>query len=317
MFLGDRRAVLEKAVLAARGPDATEALAAVRSLLRAEFTALLTAMDGLTVAIRLVDPPRHEFLPDLVGLATRDAVARARGEPPADPERLAAVRRLHEAEPLLGTRGVRLGLLLPELTAAQLHALVEAAAAVRRAGGTPRPELLVPMVSSPAEVDAVRALLADVLLASGTAGEPAIPVGAMIETPRAALLARELAERVDFLSIGTNDLTSLTWGLSRDDAERELIPGYLRLGILPASPFEELDEGGVGELIRRVLADARAVRPDLPIGVCGEHAGAPRAVEVLAGLGVDYVSCAAPRVPAARFAAARYAVRSSASGGPR
>lgn len=308
MFLGERRMLLERAMLNARGPDAPAALTAVRSALRAEITALLTAMDGLPVAIRLIDAPRHEFLPDLVDLTALDAAARARGERPPDPERLGAVRRLNEHQPLLGTRGVRLGLLTPDLTAAQLCALVEATAAVRRAGGTPRPELLVPMVSTPAEVDAVRVQLEDVRADNGMSGGPPIPLGAMVETPRAALLAGALAERVDFLSVGTNDLTSLTWGLSRDDAERALIPGYLRLGLLAASPFEELDVSGVGALIRQAVAAARAVRPELPVGVCGEHAGAPGAVRVLADLGVDYVSCVSPQVPGARFAAARQAV---------
>ena len=306
MFLGERHALLQRALLASRGPDAAEALATLRRTLQADFTAILESMDGLPVVVRLLDPPRHEFLPDTTELEIQAALSDARGESASRPELLPLVRRLREHNPMMGVRGVRLGLLTPEVTAAQIQALVASAVALRRRGGDPRPELLVPMVSVPSEVTAIRKLLGGVCAEMGLADEAkTIPLGAMIETPRAALLARELARRADFLSIGTNDLTSLVWGLSRDDAELHLLPAYEEMGLLEESPFERLDLGAVGSLVSRVVTDARDVNPSIPIGVCGEHAAEEDAIRAFASFGVDYVSCAARRVPAARLASAR------------
>lgn len=299
MFLGPRQRLLERVMLSSRGPDSTEALNAVHDVLRGEFLAIMRAMDGLPVAIRLLDPPRHEFLPAW-------PPGQQAGEDTSDADYLAAVRRLSERNPMLGMRGIRLGLLEPELTVITLCALLEATAAARRGGGEPRPELIVPMVSTPSEVDVVARLLAE---ARELTGEPAadqlVPLGVMIETPRAALLAADLARRADFLSLGTNDLTALVWGMSRDDAESELLPGYKDRGVTEADPFGKLDEDGVGELIRQAITDARRVKPAIPVGVCGEHAAEPAAVLAFTRLGADYVSCASPLVSATIFAAAR------------
>ena len=301
MFLGERHQVLQRVLMSRPGPDMAEDLSAVRAFLRAEITDVLTAMDGLPVTIRLLDPPRHEFLPDLTELALTSAATSA----PSDKDRLDIARRLYEHNPMLGVRGVRTGVLLPLLTATQIRALVEATLALRRAGRDPRPELLVPMVSTPTELDFIRDAVSDVCTQLGTSqAEVGIPLGAMIETPRAALLARSIARRVDFLSLGTNDLTALVWGLSRDDAERHLLPAYQDIGLLAESPFARLDIEGVGALARQVACEARTVCPDIRLGVCGEQAADAAAVRFFAEAGFDYVSCAAPRIPLARLAAA-------------
>jgi pyruvate, orthophosphate dikinase len=303
MLLGSRKHLLERVLLSPPGAETTEALAALEDLLRADFVAILDAMDGLPVTIRLLDPPRHEFLPDLTELAVAAAVADRTSDPGQD--RLAAVRRLWERNPMLGVRGVRLATIVPGLTAMQVAAIMDATASLRRAGGDPRPQLLVPMVTLPREIDLVRRQVHDLCQARGMRS---VPVGAMSETPRAALLAGALAQRVDFLSIGTNDLTGLVWGLSRDDADRHLLPRYEDLGLIDTSPFVQFDVEGVGELVRTAVTDARAVKPDLPVGVCGEHAADPSAVAWFSGIGVDYVSCAPAQVPVARLASARAAL---------
>ncbi|HEX8346511.1 MAG TPA: putative PEP-binding protein, partial [Actinoplanes sp.] len=223
-----------------------------------------------------------------------------------------SLQRLREHNPMLGVRGVRLGILVPALTVVQIQALVDATRTLRRSGGDPRPELLVPMVSDPAEIDIVRDLLDDVCAREGVpAGDLPITLGAMVETPRAALLAGRLAERVDALSLGTNDLTALLWGLSRDDADRHLLPAYRDLGVVEHSPFHRLDLDGVGQVIRQVVRDARGVRPSIQIGVCGEQVTEPEAVGFLATAGVDYISCSAPRIPLVRLAAARHQLSGS------
>jgi pyruvate,orthophosphate dikinase len=309
MLLGERKQLLEQLLLSPSGSQAARVLDRLRELLRADLTAILLAMDGMPVAVRLLDPPRHEFLPSPAGPAAGQQ-APERDRCPPDPRQAAALARLSERNPMLGVRGVRLNLLMMDLAAAQLQALAQAAVAARRAGGTPRPELLVPMVAAVAEFDAIRALLTDTIARAGSAaGRLEIPVGAMIETPRAALLAGELAKRADFFSIGTNDLTALVWGLSRDDAEAELLPAYAELGIIGESPFSEFDAAGVGVLVRQSVESARAVNPALQIGVCGEQAASGRAVSFFARIGIDYVSCAPPLVPVARLACARTALR--------
>jgi len=309
MLLGARQELMERLLLEPPGPDRTHALDTLRELLRADLEALLIAADGLPVAIRMIDPPRHEFLPEPAADRQHPASPAGTSRWRRDPGRAAAIRRLSERHPMLGVRGVRLNLLMMDLAAAQLEAVLLAAAAARRAGAAPRPELLVPMVSTAEEIDAVRRLLLGTARRAGRlAGQFAVPVGAMIETPRAALLAGQLAARCDFLSFGTNDLTALVWGMSRDDAESQLLPTYRDLGVVGASPFVELDADGVGALISQAVSAARAVRPLLPVGVCGEHAATEGAISFFARIGADYVSCAPPLVPVARLACAREAI---------
>ncbi|MEU7955186.1 pyruvate, phosphate dikinase [Micromonospora chalcea] len=307
MFLGERRELVERLILADGPAEVGAALDALLPLQRADFVGLLTAMDGLPVTVRLLDPPLHEFLPPLAELTARVAGAQARGEEPGhDGVLLAAVRRMHETNPMLGLRGVRLGLVVPGLFAMQVRALAEAAAQRVRAGGDPRPEIMVPLVGDVRELAAVADEARRVL--AGVPGAPEIPIGTMIETPRAALTAGDIAAEARFFSFGTNDLTQMTWAFSRDDVEGAFFSTYLERGIFPVSPFESIDATGVGRLVRLAVAEGRAARPDLTVGVCGEHGGDPESIGFFAAAGLDYVSCSPYRVPVARLAAGRAAV---------
>ena len=260
MFLGERRALVERLILAADDAEREAALAALLPLQRADFVELFAAMDGLPVTIRLIDPPLHEFLPPLEDLTVRVARAEARGEDPGrDAELLAAVRRMHEDNPMLGLRGVRLGLVVPGLFAMQVRAIAEAAASRVAAGGDPRPEIMVPLVGAVQELETVRAEAESVL--AEVDGAPPIRIGTMIEVPRAALTAGEIAHAAEFFSFGTNDLTQMTWGFSRDDVEGAFFGRYLELGIFAISPFETIDPAGVGRLIRIAVERGRATRP--------------------------------------------------------
>ncbi|UOX90704.1 PEP-utilizing enzyme [Amycolatopsis sp. FBCC-B4732] len=301
LFLGERKHILERLLISARGPDVREAARELHRVLCDELTALLAEMDGRPVVIRLLDPPRHEFIG-----APEPVPDRADGHERASVTARNALReRVREHEPMLGVRGARLAILTPELLDTQLNALVAVVAKLRANGADPRPRLLVPMISTPGELDVVRGACVAARLAAGLPDSVPLPCGAMIETPRAALLAGDLARRCDFLSFGTNDLSALVWGLSRDDAENELIPRYQRLGVLDESPFSRLDVAGVGHLIRHAVSAARAAEPAIGIGVCGEHAADPDSLRFFTEVGVDYVSCAAQAVPVARYAARR------------
>ncbi|MGW2618984.1 pyruvate, phosphate dikinase [Streptomyces sp. NPDC001500] len=312
MFLGERRKLVEAMILAR---DETERDAALRALLplqRKDFIGILEAMDGLPVTIRLIDPPLHEFLPDRTELAVRIATAEARGVAP-DPhatELLDAVNRMHEENPMLGLRGVRLGLVVPGLVAMQVRAIAEAVVERTRAAGSPRAEIMVPLVGAVEELrierEEVERVLAEVSEESGIPVH--CPVGTMIELPRAALTAGRIAGEAEFFSFGTNDLTQTTWGFSRDDVEAAFFSAYLDKGIFAASPFETLDRDGVGRLIRIAVDEGRAARPDLKIGVCGEHGGDPESVHFFHSAGLDYVSCSPFRVPVARLEAGRAAL---------
>ena len=308
MFLGDRRVLIEAAVLADDPADRAAALEALREPQRADFVALLEAMDGLPCTVRLLDPPLHEFLPDRAELMVKVARAEERGQvDEADVRLLAAVNRLHESNPMLGLRGVRLGLTLPGLFAVQIRALAEATAERLRAGGDPRPEVMVPLVGSVMELHLVRdeatALLAEVAAAEGVALD--IPIGTMVELPRAALTAHRIAEVADFVSFGTNDLTQTTWGFSRDDVEASFFAAYLDNGVFTVSPFESLDRDGVGRLVALATTEGRATKPGLKAGVCGEHGGDPDSIHFFHSAGLDYVSCSPFRVPVARLEAGR------------
>jgi pyruvate,orthophosphate dikinase len=312
MFLGSRRALVEDMILAGGDAERERALAALLPLQRADFTAILAAMDGLPVTIRLLDPPLHEFLPDHTELAVRVGVARAleQSPDPRDVRLLGALDVMREENPMLGLRGVRLALAVPGLIATQVRAIGEAVAARVRAGGDPRPEIMVPLVATAAELRIVRAEIERVLAeaAEDTGVTVHCPIGTMIELPRAALTAAAIAGAADFFSFGTNDLTQTTWGLSRDDAEASFLSAYLSRGILPASPFETIDGEGVGRLVELAVREGRAAKPDLVVGVCGEHGGDPTSIGFFRAAGVDYVSCSPFRVPGARLAAARATV---------
>jgi pyruvate,orthophosphate dikinase len=306
MFLGERRELVERLILATADTEREAVLAALLPLQRADFIELFAAMDGLPVTVRLIDPPLHEFLPPLDELAAKVARAEALGEDPGhDAVLLIAVRRMHEQNPMLGLRGVRLGLIIPGLFAMQVRAVAEAAAQCRRDGGNPRPEIMVPLVASARELETVRDEAKEVL--ASVEGAPEIRIGTMIEVPRAALLAGEIARSAEFFSFGTNDLTQMTWGFSRDDVEGAFFGRYLELGVFAVSPFETLDVKGVGELVAIAVARGRAERPDLVTGVCGEHGGDPASVRFFHEAGLDYVSCSPFRVPIARLEAGRAA----------
>jgi pyruvate,orthophosphate dikinase len=311
MFLGDRHPLLEQVILADSDDEREAALAALVPVQRQDFVELLTAMDGLPVTIRLLDPPLHEFLPDRTELAVKVAVARATGgADPADERLLAAVERLDETNPMLGLRGVRLGLKVPGLFALQVRAIAEAAAQLRNEGRDPRVEIMVPLVGSVMELLLVREEADRILRAVAEEYGVTHPIliGTMVELPRAALTATRIAEAADFFSFGTNDLTQTTWGFSRDDVEGKFFPVYLDRGVLMFSPFESLDVDGVGRLIRIAVEDGRRTRPDLKLGVCGEHGGDPDSIHFFHRVGLDYVSCSPFRVPVARLEAGRAAV---------
>ncbi|MFC4556229.1 pyruvate, phosphate dikinase [Georgenia faecalis] len=306
MFLGERRELIERVVLAEGDTERDAALDALLPLQRGDFIDILEQMDGLPTTIRLIDPPLHEFLPDLTDLAVRVALARERGEvDEREVALLAAVRRMHEANPMLGLRGVRLGLKVPGLFALQIRAIAEATLERRRAGGDPRPEIMVPLVGSVRELQIVREEATGILAEVGAGG---LPVGCMIELPRAALTAHRIAEEADFFSFGTNDLTQTTWGFSRDDVEGAFFTDYLANGVLTISPFETIDADGVGALVRAGVAGGRATKPTLHMGVCGEHGGDPESIHFFHVAGLDYVSCSPFRVPVARLEAGRAAV---------
>ncbi|GAB3069207.1 pyruvate, phosphate dikinase [Micromonospora schwarzwaldensis] len=314
MFLGDRRELVERLILAEGGREREDALAALLPLQRADFVEIFREMDGLPVTVRLIDPPLHEFLPPLEQLAVNVAVAQERGEDVAKEEALlSAVRRMHEENPMLGLRGVRLGLVIPGLFAMQVRAIAEAAVAVARDGGTACPEIMVPLVGAVQELETVRAeaekIIAEVVGDSGVE----VLIGTMIEVPRAALTAGQIAEAAEFFSFGTNDLTQMAWGFSRDDVEGAFFWRYLELGIFGISPFESIDADGVGRLVRIAAEEGRAARPGLKLSVCGEHGGDPDSVHFFHEVGLDYVSCSPFRVPVARLEAGRAAISTTGS----
>jgi pyruvate, orthophosphate dikinase len=316
MFLGDRRQLVEKLILAETDEERQQALDALEPLQKEDFVGIFAAMDGLPVTVRLIDPPLHEFLPDLTELSVTVAVAEAKGERDEQAERLlSAVQRLHEQNPMLGLRGVRLGLVVPGLFGMQVKAIAEAAAERKAAGGDPRPEIMIPLVGAVQELEIIReeaeGILAEV--AESTGQDVTTLIGTMIEVPRAALTAGQIAGAAEFFSFGTNDLTQMGWGFSRDDVEAAFFSAYLDKGIFGVSPFESLDIEGVGRLVEIAVEEGRAARPGLKIGVCGEHGGDPDSVHFFHHAGLDYVSCSPFRVPVARLEAGRAANESAGS----
>jgi pyruvate,orthophosphate dikinase len=308
MFLGERRHLVERLILADTDEDRDRELAELLPMQREDFVGILEAMDGLPVTIRLLDPPLHEFLPDITELSVRVAVAEARGEErEGDLRMLQAVHRLHEQNPMLGLRGVRLGVVIPGLFEMQSRAILEAAAERIKAGGVPRVEIMVPLVANVQEFETVKHAIIEVAreVRAETGVHLEFLVGTMIELPRAALTAEQIAESAEFFSFGTNDLTQTTWGFSRDDVEAAFFSAYLEKGIFGVSPFESIDVEGVGELIRIAAERGRSRRPGLKLGICGEHGGDPDSVHFFERVGLDYVSCSPFRVPVARLEAGR------------
>jgi pyruvate, orthophosphate dikinase len=315
MFLGDRKALVENLILAEGPEDQEKALAELLPMQREDFIGILEAMDGLPVTIRLIDPPLHEFLPDYTDLAVEVALHDDHGNRDTKEHTLLdAVKRLHEENPMLGLRGVRLGIVIPGLFAMQTRAILEAAALRVKAGGDPHPEIMIPLVATVQELELVRADIEEVArsIEADTGIRPDFAVGTMIELPRAVMAAGEIAGAAEFFSFGTNDLTQMTWGFSRDDVEASFFSTYLDKGIFGVSPFESLDTEGVGRLVRHAAEKGREARPDLHLGVCGEHGGDPASIHFFDDVGLDYVSCSPFRVPVARLEAARSAAESAA-----
>jgi pyruvate,orthophosphate dikinase len=319
MVLGeDRLPVVRRMILADTPEEETSALEELRLVQREDFIAILAAMDGLPVTVRLLDPPLHEFLPSTEEMAIKDATV---GLDPEERRLYAAALSWKEANPMLGTRGVRLGVVKPGLYAMQVRALMEAARQRVADGGHPVVEIMIPLTVSREELALARGWVEDAVAAA--AAEPAprpskgaarsqakagtleVTIGTMIETPRAALVAGEIAEEADFFSFGTNDLTQMTFGFSRDDVEGRMMGAYLELGLLKRNPFETIDPDGVGQLVRLGTERGRATRPALKVGVCGEHGGDPESITLFYDAGLDYVSCSPFRVPVARLAAAQ------------
>ncbi|HEU5085625.1 MAG TPA: pyruvate, phosphate dikinase [Acidimicrobiales bacterium] len=323
-FAQDRLPIMQRMIMAPNLPERREAIDALLEFQRQDFVGIFEAMDGLPVIIRLLDPPLHEFLPSweelhrhqtdlqlrLVGAGDLETVERLVTELSEVREMLAQVEKLHESNPMLGRRGVRLGITLPELTRMQARAIIEAALQVAGAGGDPKPEIMVPLVSHANELARQREIIVDAAEAAmAEAGRRVeYQVGTMIEVPRAALTADDIAEHADFFSFGTNDLTQMTFAVSRDDAEQSFLLTYLAEKILPENPFASIDPDGVGRLMQIALERARTTKADISTGVCGEHGGDPQSIALCHRLGLDYVSCSAYRIPVARLAAAQAAL---------
>jgi pyruvate,orthophosphate dikinase len=305
MFLGDERLPIVRRMILADTPETEEAaLEELRVAQKADFTEILEAMDGLPVTVRLLDPPLHEFLPATEELAVKAATS---GLTPEEQKLYDAAREWHEFNPMLGTRGVRLGVVKPGLYAMQVRALMEAAAARVKAGGKPVVEIMIPLTVTREEMRVARTWVEDAIAAAtkGVKQPVDVTIGTMIETPRAALRADEIAEVSDFFSFGTNDLTQMTFGFSRDDVEGRMMSAYLEQGLLARNPFETIDTTGVGELVREGVVRGRKTNPRLKLGVCGEHGGDPESIALFYDAGLDYVSCSPFRVPIARLAAAQ------------
>jgi pyruvate,orthophosphate dikinase len=314
MFLApDRLPVVRRMILARTPAEESAALEELRKVQKKDFVEILTAMDGLPVTVRLLDPPLHEFLPRVDELEIKKA---EHGLSAEEENLLAVAKEWSEFNPMLGTRGVRLGVVKPGLYAMQVRALLEAAAERAKKGGKPIVEVMIPLTVTREELALARSWVVEGIAdaTKGSTGKkPKVSIGTMIETPRAALRADELSEEADFFSFGTNDLTQMTFGFSRDDVESRMMPAYLEAGLLKRNPFETIDQNGVGELVKIAAERGRKAKPGIKLGVCGEHGGDPESIDLFYRVGLDYVSCSPFRVPIARLAAAQAVI--AASGG--
>ena len=313
MFLGDRLPIVQRMILADTPDEEGAALEQLRAQQEEDFVGILEAMDGLPVTVRLLDPPLHEFLPDHEELIVKQAKGEATE---ADLKLLKAAELWRESNPMLGTRGCRLGIIKPGLYRMQVRALMQAAVTRKQAGGNPIVEIMIPLIVSEPELKLLEEWTreeADLVVHNANLELPYL-VGTMIETPRAALVADGIAEVAEFFSFGTNDLTQMTFGFSRDDIEGRFMAEYLEHKLLAANPFETLDVEGVGQLVRMGCEKGRATRADLKLGICGEHGGDPASVAFCHEVGLDYVSCSPYRVPIARLAAAHAALGTAGPG---
>ena len=313
MFLAPDRLPIVRAMILANTPKKeAAALEQLRIVQQADFEDILKAMDGLPVTIRLLDPPLHEFLPSVEELRVKEA---KKGLSKRERELLDAAESWAEHNPMIGTRGVRLGVIKPGLYAMQVRALLDAAKKLRAKGGNPVVEVMIPLTVTREELGLARSWVQAEIDAAlkGMRGKPKITIGTMIETPRAAVRADEIAEEADFFSFGTNDLTQLAFGFSRDDVESRMMPAYLEQGLLKRNPFDTIDQSGVGDLVKMGAERGRSVKPALKLGVCGEHGGDPESIELFSRVGLDYVSCSPFRVPIARLAAAQAIIGASDS----
>ena len=306
MFLGDRLPVVQRMIIAETDDEVASALEELGRVQREDFRSLLREMDGLPVTVRLLDPPLHEFLPDVTEWSAREA----KGELDEwEQKLLAAARDRAEVNPMLGTRGLRLGILRPEIYRMQVRSLIQAAADVKGEGLAPEVEIMIPLTVEAKELATITPWIeeeAREVLADGP--EIRYHIGTMIETPRAALTSGAIAEHAEFFSYGTNDLTQMTWAFSRDDVERLVIPRYMEDGILDVNPFAELDPEAVTRLLEISVREGKEARPDLETGICGEHGGDPTSIHIAHRVGLDYVSCSPFRIPVARLAAAHAAL---------
>ena len=315
-FEPERLPIVQRMILAKTSEGRKAALDKLLPSQRSDFEGLFEAMDGLPVIIRLIDPPLHEFLPDEEKILEEVITMRVKGETEGLDEKvqlLNTIKSLHESNPMMGLRGIRLSIVMPEIVEMQVTAIIEAAANMTLKGIEVKPEVMIPLTGHINELNLIQPRLEEI--AKRIMAEKGVDFkykfGTMIEIPRAALTAGEIASVAEFFSFGTNDLTQMTFGYSRDDAERNFLVKYVEDGILPKNPFQSLDQDGVGRLMKMAIDDGRAARPDLEVGICGEHGGDPASIEFCHLVGNNYVSCSPFRVPVARLAAAHAALKNS------